>query len=413
VPEVPVILAHDIFKNCSIESSAEDSDHPARYAVDGMPFSWWKGTSTANHHLTAVMANMVDNPGWEINVDGWGLVESGSGAGTYTRNTTTPIQGDGDGKLVVTTANDSSNIVMLTSYKIYRLKADRTYRLSFAAKSADASKNLRFGFCSPAFAENSDYYDFLACGTTIQDDHIDYTPSADGDYRIYFRALTTTTFYIDCVHLAEMPDMDTVIFFKGHTLQNYKYRITKWNSIYDDETALTWINWTNIFTRDAVYDPNGNTSAGYKTGPRWRIEVQPVYSGADVAYPSIPMMMLGKKWTLPRNFSGNFDPFGVTNKTKVNIGDKGVESIVKQYSQGVFDGTLGNINPTDYTDIEKFMDYTDDGMRYFGFVWRPTTDDHDVRLMRLAKSSRNVPYRGGYIREWPFNAVELTGNRKV
>ncbi len=410
MPELPVILHHNMLKRAVIAADSADSDFPAYRIADDLLHTWWKPESSASHVLTIKALNMLDNPGFEIGIDGWFLRVAGSGAGTFTRNTTAPIEGDGDAELDATTANGSTDKVIMMTRKPFRLKAGRTYRMSFVAKAGNADKDLRYGFIAGDFTETAAYYtDETGLGTAATELYKEITPASDIDLHVYFRALEIETYNIDVVHLCEVRDVDAIVFAKGHGCQGYTYSVKYADSAYGSASFSSWQAAMKITTREAVYA----TVETAKKAPQWKITIAPIsgYSGLDAQ--EVPLIFLGEQWTLPHHFAGKFDPYEVTNKVRSFKGDTGIENRMKQSSQRMFNATLKNLTSTDAADFEKFFDDTDNGVDPFAFIWKPTSAPTDVLIARLDKPVRKVPYRGGQIRDWPFKIIELPGERNV
>jgi hypothetical protein len=70
------------------------------------------------------------------------------------------------------------------------------------------------------------------------------------------------------------------------------------------------------------------------------------------------------------------------------------------------------MNSVDYENVKNFFADTDNGAKPFFFAWKPDSDPDDIICMRL-KGARNVPYTGGVLRQWGFEAEEVVGYRKV
>jgi len=403
--ETPVIVSHNVLSGAVITGDSREG-YPLWRIVDGLRWTWWEAVSSSTHYIYVLVKNLLLNGDFEVSTEGWFIQTNGAGDGSFSRNTANPIDGEADGFIDVTTADSGINKVIVTSLKSYLLKKGGTYRFSFAAK-ADATRSLRYGFAVNDLTEESSYSD-EDLGAGVTELYEDFTPTADGEYRVFWRPLEPGGFYVDDVHLCEVRDVDTIVFDRGHTLQGYIFEVKKADTAYSDASFTVWHPNTMIVSDQPVY----STYDIAKRGVQWKIKIEPA-GLPGLPAPQITLAWIGRRWELPRNFTGKFDPHALRTFSHVIRGERGIEARTRRFSQRIFDGALRNIDPADYEDIERFMTDTDNGTLPFVFLWRPAGNATDLLVMRLDREGRSVPYDGGHLRNWPFRAVELTGARKL
>ena len=404
--ETPVILSHNVLKDAVITGDCRDGFPPYRVA-DGLKWTWWEGVSSAPQYIYVKAANMLQNGDFELNVNSWALVPMGSAEGTFSRNTVDPLSGVADGYIDADVADDGENSLRVATLNTYRLKANRTYRFSFAAKVTFFAV-MRFGFLR-ADLSAEEFFTDSTINTWANEYYLDFTPSADGEYRVFWRPLEPGDFKVDDAHLCEVRDVDTVVIDRGHTLQAYMFTVQKAESAFSNPWWLNWhVGLVIVSNGPYYYQPPSSTR-----GVQWKIAIQPFSLLPGLPPPQITLMWIGKQWTLPRNFSGLVDPDARKITSHVITGERGIEARTQQSSLRVFNGVLRNITPAEYMGVELFMEDTDQGTLPFAFLWRPASAPEDLLVMRLDKEERLVPYRGGYLRDWQFNAVELAGERKL
>ena len=402
--ETPVILSHNVLKNAFFNGDHREGFKPLRMS-DGLRWTWWEGVSASEHFIYVAVPTMLANGDLNTNVDGWYVHESGGADGTFTHNTTDPIDGDGDGFIDAVTADNSDKVLAVMSLRGYYLEAGRTYRFGSVA-AADASRGFRCGFVDADLDEacGSDF----TVGTDVEEMYVDFTPSSSGEYRVFWRPTEAGDFHVDDAHLCEVRDVDSFFIDRGHSLFGYYFTVKYADTIYSQAQFNTWQSGELILSDNPLYRSYGTG----KRGVQWRLGFTPT-AIPGIVPPQVNLLWLGRRWKLPRNFSGSFDPRASRVYSDTVVGERGIESASKQYSRRLFKGVLRNISPDEYSEVEMFMDDTDDGALPFGFVYRPDSDPFDATVIRLEKGGCETPYRGGYLREWNFNAAELSGYRNI
>lgn len=399
--ETPVILSHNLLKGAVITGDSRENRPPWRIA-DGLRWTRWEAVSSGAHTLEAVVQNMLANGDFELNADGWFVYVSNGGGGSFSRNTSNPLDGEADLHIEALTAGTSEKLKIINR-EAFRLKAGRVYRFSFVARS-DASRVLRYGFVEGDVNQEPGYSED-AVGTEAVELYYDFTPAGDGVYRPFWRPMEAGDFYVDDAHLCEARIPDTMAIDRGHTLEGYAIEIRKADTCY---SGASFVEWKSLFPpacREPVYVVKHDAS---ERGVYWKIDFIP----ADIAGlppPGLPLMWIGRRWTLPRNFSGEFDPYSARTAVRAVQGERGIRASTRRFSRRIFEGTLRHLSPSEYAEVEKFMEDTDGGEAPFAFLWRPETNPADMLVMRLEEGERYVPFKGGILREWPFKAVELVG----
>jgi len=405
------ILAHNVIFDAEVSSDSAEEHHEAWRVTDGLPFTWWEPSSAASHYLIVKAQNMAINGDFESNVSGWFVYKSGSGDGTFTYEPSTVIDGNGSGKFTATTANDSSDVCAVVSYKIFKLKANRTYRLSFAAKQT-GSETLRFGFMGSDFSEDSNNYSTATPGASVGAYYKEITPTSDGEYRIYFRALGADTFYIDDVHLFQCRETDTLVIGKGHRCANFTVKVQTQESIYDTGSWDTWLSETSINT----YQPlmlSSSASAAIKKSPMFKIIIAPQSSVSGLSAQQVPILYIGKKWTLGISeikFTSNFDPDAEETMISETIGDRGVSVRVKKANRRYFKSTIMPITDTEYENVKMFFEDTENGLRPFFFIYNSAAD---ILYMKLRNTKRVAPLIRRGVRQMDLDMMEIVGGREL
>lgn len=405
--EYAEILAHNVLDGATIIANSASGYEPEKMR-DGHRHTWWQAPSTATQFIKIVCANLLDNGDFETNLDGWDDLATGGGAGTFARNTSSPLIGNADALCTVTTANDSSSIYLIYVFKPFLARANRTYRMMFRASHQGAgSKYVRFGFVKDGAIEDSDYYSVpTGILTTGSNCKIDVTPTSDIWLRPYIRFLEAQTTQIDEVYVNEVRAVDTIIIDAGHTLAMGNIQV--WYS-----AGPAPMGWTEALSITTWNDdaPVYITFTGVKA-LRWRIRLAvTAYYGSPPAI-KIPQLYLGKRWTMPHYFSGRFDPHEQKRFDNVFTGQRGIVQRTLKYNQRIFRASMSHMSSSDYENAKMFFEDTDNGLKPFFFVYQPTSDLNDVMFMRL-KGARKLPYQGGTLRNWGFDAEEVVGRRVI
>lgn len=407
MPEFPIILTHNVLDGA--ELTADDIPaHEIDYLRDGHRHTWWQAPATTLQNITARAANSVVNPDFEIDDSGWNFIASGGGAGSFARNTTAPIVGNGDALLIATTANDTGQLVAVFQFEPIFMKANRTYRIMIRALVQDGvQKNIRLGFLQADLTEDASCYDVIAVQTTDNGHHVDITPTDDGWFHPYIRALEPQTLQFDDVVVGEVRNVDTLIIDAGHNLIlagiDVDYRPNEkvgWSNVANPST-------TQWQTKGPVYITfDGQMALSWRVN----ITVWPLYAGVEVA--KVPLLYLGKRWTLPHHFSGSFDPQQKERFDDMTVGDRGVAQRSLKWNARRFKASLSAIDDTNNLDLDKFFEDTDNGAKPFFFAWKPDSNINDILCMRL-EGAKNVPYQNGAQRRWEPDFIELAGRRET
>ena len=91
---------------------------------------------------------------------------------------------------------------------------------------------------------------------------------------------------------------------------------------------------------------------------------------------------------------------------------RGITQNTLKYEQRIFKATLAHLSESDYKCVERFFEDTDNGLKPFFLLHRPSSEPEDAAFLRLV-GSRNAPYSGGALRNWGFEAEEVVGARNA
>lgn len=406
MPEFPVILSQNVLHNARLVGT-DIVDHELKRLQDGHRHTWWQAPGTSTQSIEIRPQNSAINPDFEIDINGWSQLISGGGAGSLVHNIISPIVGAGDALLTATTADASTDAVAAIQIQPILLKANRTYRIMMRALVQDASqKNVRLGFIKEGLVEDAAFYSVVAVQTTDSGHHVDVTPTEDIWAHPYMRAVEPQTMQFDDVVVGEVRDVDTIIIDAGHTMLLAAITVQFRNNekiTYSSVSSPSKLVWTNNAPVYINFD--GQKSLSWKIN----ITVLPI---PQIEVAKAPLIYLGKRWTLPHHFSGSFDPQQTERFDDMTIGDRGVAQRSLKHNQRKFVASLSAIDSTNYLDVEKFFEDTDNAADPFFFIWKPETNMNDILCMRL-ETSRIVPYQNGAQRRWEFNAIELAGKREI
>lgn len=407
MPEFPIIMSQNILDGAKITGN-EITGHELERMRDGHRHTWWQAPGTSAQFVEIRAKNLITNSDFEIDLAGWVRYFGGAGAGTFTRNTTAPIEGVADGLVTATTADASADIMGALYFQPFFFRAGRTYRIMFRAlQDGPGVKQIRFGFLKEGFVEDALFYKSENANTTDTGHYFDAAPTVDGWFQPFIRCLEPQALQFDEVVVGEVRENDTLIIDGGHTLFLAGIDIDYRNT----ETAI----WSNVAGPSFVSWPNKAPVFITFTGVKalaWRVKFSVFTLNPDIDVAKAPLMFIGKRWTLPHHFSGSFDPDQEDRFEDFTKGDRGIAQRSLKYNQRVFRAAFSHINATHYLDVEKFFEDTDNGTKPFFFAWQPTTKPHDILCMRLRRS-REVPFRNGALRDWNFEAEELAGRREI
>lgn len=393
--ETPVILSHNILEGAEMSGAASVVGNDLYKLSDHLRHTYFKATTTAEIEIIIRAATLTENSSMETNITDWSLdVESG-GSATFAHNTTTPINGVGDGKVVNSVAAKWATVY---SDKIFLLKGGRTYRIMGKCKPSTTIQ-ARIGWSQGdlTILSSAD----KSVGGTLGVNHV-YTPSVDTFARVFVAVADAATVQWDDIIMAEARTIDTIIIDKGHNLQDSQVEVMS-----RVEEMVTWnvtnLAYANNYTQGVYY--KALTTSG--DAINWRIRVR---LGADNY--EIPSIHLGKKWTLTRPFTEPFDNDSAdiffTETTSID----GISKRELNYNARQIQAQFNFIAASDYADIQKFYEDVKNGEIPFWILPRPTTQPLDALLMKMKGKERRAPEGPNIFRSWGFTAQEITGARR-
>lgn len=402
--QTPIILAHNVLDGALLTGN-ETPGHELYRLCDGLRHTWWQAPSTAMQDIDVRVKNMILNSDFENDLRGWALFTSGGASGEFLRNETSPISGRADAVMNAVDADDGEAVFMVFQYEPFFFKGGRTYRMMFRAKAQTATKQIRFGFLDNTFVESENSYKSDFVYQAGSGHYFDFTPASDGWYRVYVRLMESGTIQLDEVVVGEARSVNTLIIDRGHTLSMASigvfYRNHENGGWGVAKQVETWLSPAPVFIE---FEPVKALS--------WRIRIAVWTACPEIPPASAQILYLGERWTLPRNFSGAFDPHRIERIEEKYESDCGINIRRLKYAKGVFRATLSNLGDADYENVSRFFEDTNNGIKPFFFIFRPLDCPTDVQLMRLT-SSCNVPYEGGARRSWSLEAEEVTGGRTI
>ncbi len=228
----------------------------------------------------------------------------------------------------------------------------------------------------------------------------------DRIWDICVRFIENGTIYLADFVFNELRSVDTLIIDGGHSMRlaiiGVGYR--------DTENEDSW----SVATADALWTTDAPVYKTFtaKQALSWRIKIGVFTTYADVPVAKIPLLYLGERWTMPHYFSGYFDPHKEDRIEDIVTSERGIMQYTKKYNQRIFGATMSHLSSTDYENIKYFFADTSNGAKPFFFLWQPSTDPSDMLYLKL-NSARDVPYSGGTLRSWAFEAKEVIGKRLV
>lgn len=407
--EKAIILAQNLLNSAELSASSIPG-HEVERMRDGFKHTWWEAPSTATQFIVLEKENLVINPDFEVDLPPWADFAFGGGVGTFTRNTSSPLFGDADGLMTVTTADSGTDIYLILNGKPLEMKAGRTYRIQFAAMVQDASsKNIRFGFVDEDLAEDAALFDTQPVGTVATGLHADFVATKDQCVYPYVRALEPQTLQLDEFNANEVRDVDTLIIGAGHTMRQANITVER----RDIPSALPggWITvlslakWKSDLPVYLTFTPSKALS--------WRVTilVDTLFPFTPVA--QIPILFLGKRWELDNmNFVSSYDPNQNNRQENRFVGEKGMQFDTLKFNQRVIKATLAPFVGSDYDDLRQFFEDTENGARPFFFIRFPVTDLADILYIRLRRGE-NAPFLSAGIRTWALDAEEIIGDRVI
>lgn len=407
--EKAIVLAQNLLDNAALTANSIPAHEPERMR-DGFKHTWWEAPATSIQDIVIEVENKIVNPDFEVDIVGWQDTVSGGGAGTFARNTTSPLFGDADGLATVTVANASTQVFLIFSFNMIFMEAGKTYRIQLAAKVDDASsKDIRLGFLAEDLTEDANLYDVKSIATTSGGHHADFTALQDQWVFPYIRALEPMTLHIDEFGSNEARDADTLIISKGHTMKQATIEVqtkdipvafsggwgtvfgpSKWNN--DDPVYLTW------------------------TGARalsWRVRVTVFASYAFTPAAQIPTMAIGKRWELNNvNFVSSYDPNESIRAENTFVSEKGIKYNTLKSNQRRIRATISPFidRGPEHDKLREFFQDTENGFKPFFFVRFPQTELRDILYLRL-KRGESIPFQSAGIRTWAMDAEEIVGDR--
>ena len=407
--ETPIILAQNILFNSELSANSVFS-HEIERLRDGYQHTWWQAPSTGLQDIVLEAENKIINPDFEVNTSPWTELAAG-GAGTFARNTVSPLFGDADALLTVVTANPTSQLYLIYNLKSLDMIEGRTYRIQFAAKVQDASsKTIRFGFLTEGFIQDPDLYlDNASVSTSAIGLHADFVAPKTQSVYPFIRALESQTLQLDEFNANEVRDIDTLMVSGGHTMRLGTFQVQ--NRAIPAAFGGGWANVTTpiLWKNDhPVYIPFTGSKA-----LSWRLRITVWLFSPHTPVAQIPILYLGKRWELDDiNFVSSYDDQQRNRFENRIVGEKGTEFNNLKYNQRVVKATLSPIVDAGYDNLDRFFEDTVNGSRPFFYIRQPISQLDDILYIRMRRGE-NVPFQTAGIRTWALDAEEIAGERII
>lgn len=407
--ETPIILAQNILFNSELSGNSIPG-HEVERLRDGYQHTWWEAPSTGVQDIILEVENKIINPDFEVDLVPWSDFALGGGAGALTRNTVSPLFGDADALMTVTAADTGSQIYLISNFKPLDIIEGRTYRIQMAAKVQDASaKNIRFGFLNENFVQDSDLYLDTSVATAAVGLHADFVAPFTQSVYPFVRAMEPQTLQLDEFNANEIRDIDTLIVSAGHTLRQASIQVffrtipAAFGGGWSIATPLT--SWRSDLP---VYIPFAGTKA-----LSWRIRIQVFLFSPFTPTAQVPILYLGQRWELDGlNFVSSYDDRQRTRFENRIVGEKGTEFNNLKYNQRIVKATLSPMIDTNYDDLIRFFEDTENGSRPFFYIRQPVSQLNDILYLRQRKGEL-APFQTAGVRTWALDAQEIVGERII
>lgn len=404
--ERPVMLATNIFKDANeINASSEDTRFPAINLLDMTRHTIYRSLISGNQSIEIVRRNLVNNPGAEFNLNDWAtLVIAGSPVFTFTRNTVSPLKGNADFKVDITSGAGS---LAIRSEQVFDLKKGKTYVLTFMGKVPAGAQVVTALIVDSALATlASDDFGFT---TTLSGHVLRFTPTQDysgASLALIFS--TNDTYFFDAMHFNDFLDVDQLIIDQGHNLRFYNMRV----QFKVNEPATSYLNPSG--GRLTIDDNNiqalNFTPIGASLATHfWRLRLE----GITSTIPQISNIWLGKRFVLPTSPESPFDP----DKEESFITDVqtegGFRSSFFKFSQRQLRATFEHLDPiVDFPGWDQWWQDTCKGRDPFWWNFLPITNPRDFNYFRLKNRKRNMPL-APHFRNVTIEADEIGGELAV
>ena len=404
--EYPIILAHNLLDGATLSSDAPIvPGHELERMRDGYRHTCWEAPNLDNQTIYIKSPSIIDNPDFVVDLSGWIV----AGDGAISRNTDNPLEGNADMQANVNTADDGDNPFYIVNTRPIYLESTKKYTFTIQVGGGGANTDrLRIGFMKvDTLEEVEDNYTEFALTTYPEPksaEHANWYPTTTGWYFVYIRILQPGTYYLNSIIVNRARGIDTVIIDAGHTLRFCHLNIDMY-----DVFPGGGSNYDGIISGDGPVLIFFDNPSGMPMRCRIQIGTNP---GWNNMLPSIPIMCIGQRWTMPHHFSGDFDPHAEERNEEVSIGERGITQRFLKFNQRVFRADMKYLTAADYENVKDFFMDTENGLKPFYFAWKPTSDPTDILYMRL-RGNREVPYYGGTLRNWSFEAEEVAGTRRI
>lgn len=374
----PLILYDNIFNDSSsiiMSTTAGDSttscvssSYPVIRLHNGSTSDYCQSTvSTGTLYISTSRYNLVDNGDFENNTSGWTL-ESGTGSvATLTRNSTTPLRGNGDLKLYTTTSGTSLSYAK-SSY--FDLTSSDTYQVNFRAKS-DATQDVVLSIKD--FAGNSldtETVSITSSATTytwnVSDLSYNYT-----DCYLEILPTVTGTIYLDDIYVAKVDAVDTLWIAEGHTLYGCNCTLYASDSPYLDGTYETLISQFTPTSNSTIL----KTAATGKTYMYYVLKVENINQTIK-----IPEISIGAAWKLNNTVVDGYNEYS----KKVNYRDIETETgkLIrrKKYSYRTISANYKFVLAAEVTKWRALQTISEN----YNIIWCYDSDNYPERAIMVA-----------------------------
>lgn len=404
-PERPVIFAHNEFKEgVFLEDWTSQLDilHTPEQALDGLRDTFWSAFTAAAQTTPFRVANLLVNGTWQDSSVGWGLVLGATSVGTYARQSTVVLEGDGAGEIDITTYG-ATEVNQIHSDRRYTLKAGVTYHIAFAAKSAlDSALDAKMILFDSAGVAKATATVSAVTDVAWQGAQASFTPTVDmrGAYVALEAIPEVNTTYFDTAMFAPVRAVDSWAIDQAHDLRGATVKL---------ETKLhpmdSWTTQKTIVPVDnrVIYE----TFAGVKA--MWfRLDIS-----SPILVPKLPGLWIGERFTLTHNpLSGWDSDERNTDSNKVDT-DGGTSYIYKNWTKHGVNPNFSNIHPTiEFPAWKQWWEDTNEGVDAFWWINNPITLPDEMLLVLLTDTSFGFPF-DEHLRSGGFSAEELLGALEV
>lgn len=379
---------------------------PVERIADGIRYTSWIAASAADQEIGIKVQNILPNGHFEESAGGWTLTE-GDTTSTFARQDTEVFEGDASAQ--IDTSAWTSGRAKVESDQRMTFEAGKTYRLAFAARSANATAKSVvvsiIGHDASVLATKT----LAITNASWTGSFVDYAVGVTEKRGAFIRFESVdevNTVYFDNIWVAELRSVDSFAFDAGGNIstsniiiEHRDHETDAWEQIEKATVDFTLV----ADNEDEIYHRFDSVDTLF-----WRARFT-----SNGSAPEVTQFKLGGAYDLPRN-PIDYDPDAETTDAAETVSESGVSRTWVNFSRRDYSINLENLSIAQGEEFKQFWNDIHKGAHSFVWLWRPTSEPRDVAFVKYKKNRLvlEMPFNG-VLRSASIDGEEVKGKKRT